>query len=127
MHGGIVPTEEKLPASERAIRFLPPVQIDHARQYLVELWKAPGEQDAHINALRVIIQFPPIHSHARPPGERLRQSLFIKKIFNVVINSALDCLRAIRILCNGLDLCQRLKHKARMKMIYESSYFIRGV
>ena len=80
MHGNVVPAEEQLPASERAVGFLPIRQelIQHAIYEPVEFVEAAPEQDAQIDALSVVVQLPPINNEPRRPRKGLRSPEFIE-------------------------------------------------
>ena len=127
MHRYVVPTQQKLAASERSVRLLPSVQADHSREIFVECGKAACEQNSYVNAFGIIVELAPIYGHARSPREGLGQSLFVKEILNVVIDSAFNRFGARRIFRNGLDLGERLQNKTGVEVIDKKSRFICGI
>src|SRR5208337_4685851 len=104
MHRYVVPTQQKLAAPERSVGLLPSVQADYSRQVFVECRKAACEQDTYVNAFGIIVKLTAIYGHARSAREGLGQSLLVEKVFDVVINPALNRFGARRVPCNGLDL-----------------------
>ena len=67
MHWNLVPTEEELAALERSVSLLPsPKQIlTVAAGYAVELRESTRQQSEQVQALRVVVQLPPIHRQPR--------------------------------------------------------------
>lgn len=62
MHGHVVPTKQQVPRPEGTIGPLPPGHnvFQHGLQSLIEVRESPSQQRRKIDALRVVIEFPPI-------------------------------------------------------------------
>src|SRR5690242_9760667 len=129
MHGRVIPTDKELAASEGTVRPLPDRhQVFHDTiQDLVKLREPSPQQCAEVDALRKIIQLAAIYDQAGRAREGLGYSVFIKEVLDVVIDAPFNCLSAVGIACQLLDLCQRLQNETGMEMVDKTSFPVASV
>jgi hypothetical protein len=71
MHRYVVPTEEKLATLERTVGLLPSQEQvrDGRRNALVKLREASPQQDAEVDALRIVVELSAVHRQPWSSGE----------------------------------------------------------
>src|SRR5689334_16225006 len=101
--------------------------FENGLQPLIELGESTLQQGRQINAFGIIVQFAPIDRESRRLGKRLRQSLLIKEMLDVIIDSSFDRRSTVTIACQPLDFRQCLHYETCMEVIDKTAFPIHGV
>lgn len=126
MHRNIVPSNQELTGSKRAIGFLPsPKQIsEDQRQDAVQLWEPVVQQHAQVNALRIIVKLSAVHRESWWLGEWHRMAVRVEQGLDVIADSALDGTTAFGRSRQLFYFCEGLQNKTGMKVIDKISHVI---
>src|ERR1041385_9559570 len=92
MHRHVVPSQHEFTRTERAVLLLPSYEQIRQRRVHgpVELRTASAQEHAQIDALGIVVQFPPVNSQAGRSGKRQWKAVGVEQVFKIVAGASLD-------------------------------------